>query len=285
MEELLEWKRPLVRRIWLTLVTASALAAPSFAQQDPPKEPPKEQINLQQPPPPPAQEAPKAPEFVPPEKVFLPGATSIAVVLDTPLSTRITKKGMEAVFLTSQSVQLGEGIQLPPDTRILATIVEAKKPGAFGRPGAMKIKIERIEVEGQTAPLVGRLEGVDANAGKVKSDSSRTADLYRLATWTLSGTLIGAQSGGKGALIGAGAGAAVALIIGMSRKGPDLYLEPGTPFSVVVDDAVELNGADVYAAQLKYAQTHHSRSEEEMLDSMSDPNRPQLKHRPKPPTL
>lgn len=267
------------------MAAATLLAAPSFAQQDPPQPPPKEPLNLQQPPPPPAPEPPKAVEFVPPEKVFLPGATSIAVVLDTPLSTRITKKGMEAVFLTSQSVRLAEGVELPPDTRILAIVVEAKKPGAFGRPGAMKIKIEKIEVEGQAMPLVGRLEGVDASAGRVKSDSNRTASLYSLATWTLSGTLIGAQSGGKGALIGAGAGAAVALIMGMSRKGPDLYLEPGTPFSVVVDEAVELRGADVYAAQQKYDQANHrNRSEEEMLDSLSDPSKPQLKRRPKPPT-
>ncbi len=270
--------------ILCAIVTMWMVAQPAAAQQEPPKEPPKEQLNLQLPPPPPA-EIPKAPEIIPPEKLFLPGATSIAVVLDTPLSTRITKKGMEVVFLTSQSIRLAEGIELPPDTRILATVVEAKKPGIFGRPGAMKIKIEKIELEGQTAPLTGRLEGVDANAGKIASDSTRTADLYTLATWTLSGTLIGAQSGGKGALIGAGAGAAAAILIAMSRKGPDLYLEPGTPFSVVVDEVVELPGAEVYAAQQKYEQanSHRAKTEEEMLESASDPSKPQLKRRPKPP--
>jgi len=255
-------------------------------QQEPPKEPPKGQLNLQLPPPPPPPEPEAKKEIVPPEKLFLPGATSIAVVLDSPLSTRITKKGMEVVFLTSESIRFDDGFELPPDTRILATVVEAKKPGRFGRPGAMKIKIERIEVEGQAAPVTARLEGVDANAGKITSDRQRTANLYTLATWSLSGTLIGAQAGGgKGALIGAGAGAAAAILLGMSRRGPDLYLEPGTPFSVVVEEPVELRGADVYAAQQKYEAANHAhrKSEDEMLDSASDPSKPQLKHRPKPP--
>lgn len=251
------------------------------------QESPKEQLNLQLPPPPPP---PEKPAFVPPEKVFLP-ATAIAVVLDTPVSTRITKKGQEVVFLTSESIRVGDGLELPPDTRIIASVVQAKKPGMFGRPGAMKIKIERIELEGQGTPVVGRLEGVDANAGKITTDGTRAADLYTLATWSLTGTLMGAQiGGGKGALIGAGAGAAAAILIGMSRRGPDLYLEPGTPFSVVLDEVVELPGAAVYAAGQKYeeingpgASRRREKSEEEMLDSLSDPTRPQVKHRPKPP--
>jgi len=272
------------KRCWMAAPMILALAAgPAQAQQ---QEPPKEQINLQLPPPPPRPEPEAKPEMVPPEKLFLPGATSIAVVLDSPLSTRITRKGMEVVFLTSESIRLGDGLELPPDTRILATVVEAKKPGIFGRPGAMKITIEQIEVEGQATPVVGRLEGVDANAGKIMSDKSRTANLYTLASWSLSGTLIGAQAGGgKGALIGAGAGAAAAILVAMSRRGPDLYLEPGTPFAVIFDEPVELRGADVYAAQLKYEKANHprQRSEEEMLDATSDPGKPQLKRRPKPP--
>lgn len=261
--------------------------AGASAQQEPPKEPPKEQINLSIPPPPPPPEEPAKPILVPPEKVFLPGATGISVTLDTPISTRITRKGAEVVFLTSEPIRLAEGIDLPPDTRLVGTVVEAKKPGIFGRPGAMKIKIVRIEVESQAAPVVARLEGVDTHAGKIKSDSSRAADLYTLATWSLSGTLMGAQiGGGKGALVGAGAGAVAAILIGMSRRGPDLYLEPGTPFSVVLEEPLELPGEVVYAAQRKYEEAHPARadrSEGEMLDSASDPSRPQLKHRPKPP--
>lgn len=266
---------------WMAFPGTQPVAAQS-------QEPPKEQLNLQLPPSPPPAEKPA---FVPPEKVFLPGATNIAVVLDTPVSTRITKKGQEVVFLTSESIRLGDGIELPPDTRIVAIVLQAKKPGMFGRPGAMKIKIERIELEGQGTPVVGRLEGVDANAGKITTDGTRAADLYTLTTWSLSGTLMGAQiGGGKGALIGAGAGAAAAILIGMSRRGPDLYLEPGTPFSVVFDEIVELPGAAVYAASQKYeeingpgASRRREKSEEEMLDSMSDPSRPELKRRPKPP--
>lgn len=267
---------------------ACALAAPA-QQQEPPKEPPKEQINLQIPPPPPPPEEPAKLVITPPEKVFLPAA-AVAVVLDTPMSTRITKKGGEVVFVTTEPIQVADGIELPPDTRIVGTVVEAKRPGIFGRPGGLKIKIERIEVQTQAAPVAARLEGVDTNEGKIKSDSTRTANLYTLATWSLSGTLMGAQvGGGKGALIGGGAGAAAALIIAMSRRGPDLYLEPGTPFSIVLEEPVELAGAQVYAAQQKYEEVNGSASrrrlatEEETLESANDPSRPKLTRRPKPP--
>ena len=271
--------------LWFLAGTICAASAFSAPQQEPPKEPPKEQLNLQLPPPPPPPEIPAKREITPPEKLFLP-AGPIAVQLDTPVSTRITKKGQEVVFLTAETIRLAEDIELPLDTRIIATVVQAKKPGIFGRPGAMKIKIERIEVESQSVPLTARLEGVDANAGKVQMDSSRAADLYTLATWGLSGTVLGANiGGGKGAAIGAGAGVAAAILIGMSRRGPDLYLEPGTPFSVVLEEPVELRGADVYAAQQKYEETHPRRdkSEDEMLESLSDPSKPQLKRRPKNP--
>ena len=278
---------------WTLALGLLFAAGPAFAlRQGPPPEPPKEpvkkpakepakeslrpQLSLQLPPPPPIEE-PVTQEIVPPEKVFVPGATSIAVVLDTPMSTRITKKGHEVVFLTSQSVRLEGGIELPPDTRILATVIEAKRPGIFGRPGAMKVRIERIELEGESTRVVGRLEGVDANAGKITCDANRTANLYNLATWGLSGTLIGAQAGGgKGALIGAGAGAAAALVLAMSRRGPDLYLEPGTPFAVVIDEALELPGATVHAAQRKWAKENGFAHGEDVVD----PERPVLKKRP-----
>jgi hypothetical protein len=272
------------RQAMMALLLGWLVAGAALAQE---QEPPREQINLSVLPPPPPPEEPAKPTFVPPEKVFLPAA-SIAVVLDTPISTRITRKGAEVVFLTSESIRLADGLELPPGTRILATVAEARKPGLFGRPGAMKIKVERFEVDAQSAPIVARLEGVDADAGKITSDSSRTADLYTLATWSLSGTLLGAHiGGGKGALIGSGAGAAAAILMAMSRRGPDLYLEPGTPFAVVLEEPLELSGAAAYAAQLQYQKTHRrasrEKSEEELLDSASDPGKPKLQRRPDPP--
>jgi hypothetical protein len=232
----------------------------------------------------------------PPEVVRLERGTQLNVILDTPLSTRMTKTGERVTFLLSEPLDVGDGLELPPDTRILGKVTEAKRPGMFGRAGKLKVKIEQIELPtGGDARLVARLHSGDPDATRVPPDHNRATDLYNLASWGLQGTLIGAGlGGGKGAAIGAGAGAAAAILIMASRRGPDLYLEPGMPFIVTVDSPVELRGWDVQNAQKQYAGTHSSRngaygSSESASESNpeNDPelrnNRPKLKRRPKNP--
>lgn len=230
------------------------------------------------------------PPAPPPEEVFVPEGTQFEVILDTPLSTRMTKKGESVIFLLAEPVDVGDGLEIPPDTRITGTVTEAKRPGIFSRAGKLKVRIEQIELPaGGDAPITARLESGDPANVRLKADSSRGADLYSLASWTLQGTLLGASvNGGKGAAYGAGAGAAAALIIMMSRRGPDLYLEPGMPFVVILDSPVELRGWDVQQSQAQYQQAQQSKPE--TTDEWSpdeDPElttrRPKLKRRPKSP--
>lgn len=238
-------------------------------------------------PPLPPIETPPAP---PPDKVLVQRGARLSVVLDTPLSTQMTKTGERVTFLLADPVYLGDGLEIPRDTRITGTVTEAKKPGAFGRAGKMTVKVERIELPtGGGANIVARLQSSDPSATKIPNDS-RGANLYTMATWTLQGTLLGAAiKGGKGAAVGAGAGAAAALIVMASRRGPDLYLEPGMPFEVILDQPVELRGWDVQAAQAKaQTQAHDSQASGQVETDPSvsnDPelrtNRPQLKRRPK----
>lgn len=230
----------------------------------------------------------------PPEVVRLERGTQLSVILDTPLSTRMTKTGERVTFLLSQPLELGDGLELPPDTRILGTVTEARRPGTFGRPGKLKVKIEKIELAtGGEARLAAKLQSGDPSATRLQADSNRATDLYNLATWSLQGTLIGASlGGGKGAGIGAGAGAAAAILIMASRRGPDLYLEPGMPFIVTLDSPAELRGWDVRHAQRQFASTGGNGADgpgETASDSNPENdselrgNRPKLKRRPKNP--
>jgi len=231
----------------------------------------------------------------PPEWVRLERGTQLNVILDTPLSTRMTKTGEHVTFLLSEPLDVGDGLELPPDTRILGSVTEAKRPGAFGRAGKLKVKIEKIELpSGGDARLAAKLQSGDPDAMRLQADSNRAVDLYNLASWGLQGTLVGASlGGGKGAAIGAGAGAAAAILIMAARRGPDLYLEPGMPFIVTLDSAAELRGWDVKNAQKHYAGAHSSigvngagESASESIpedDSELRGNRPKLKRRPKNP--
>jgi hypothetical protein len=231
-----------------------------------------------------------------PASVAIPAGTRIAVVLETPLSTRIARRGQLVTFRTSEALRVHEQIEIPPETGFTGTVVEVKRPGHFGKVGALRVKVDRINLStGTTAEVAARLDSPDMKGHeRLSSDNSRGTDLYRLATYTLEGTLLGSQiSGGKGAAVGAAAGAAVAVMILMSRRGPDLYLEPGMPFQVILDRAVELPGADVFAAQQGYAHSRGNHDGPEGADSSEiqrnpdgavlDADRPKLKRRPKSP--
>ena len=227
------------------------------------------------------------------------------MVLDTPLSTRIARQGQQVTFRTSDALTVAGQLEIPPETAFTGRVVEVKRPGSFGKAGALRVMVERINLStGATAEVLARLDSADMNArGRLTADNSRSTDLYSLATYTLQGTLVGARiKGGKGAAVGAGAGATLALIIMMAHRGPDLYLEPGMPFLVILDRAVELPGPEVFAAQQSYARARgsargsdSSAAPTEQTDDGSgqiernpdatpiDPDRPRLKRRPKNP--
>ena len=299
-------------------------ALPAVAQQGtinpriPPPPPPPEQPA----PPPPAKPAPQtqppekaAPWPAPPAQkpappsnlpatVQIPASTRIAVVLDTPLSTRIARQGQTVTFRTSDSLRVANQLELPPETTITGSVVEVKRPGSFGKSGVLRVVVDRINLStGTTRDLVAHVDSADLKAnGRSSADNKRTTDLYSLIMYGAEGTLLGAQiGGGKGAALGAGAGVAIAIIIAASRRGSDIYLEPGMPFLVIVDRPVELPGAEVYAAQQSYVQVHNpsanaaqsadnngasgatgSEIERNPDGAVLDSDRPKLKRRPKP---
>jgi hypothetical protein len=286
-----------MRRVFPSAVLCLVVyGAPVFAQHQPPENPLLPPLTL------PTERTPALPQqaAVPPalvgvpQRVTLPGGTILNVVLETPLSTRIAKKNQPVTFRTVSPIRVFEGIDIPPDTAIHGSVVEAKKPGGFGKAGVIRVKIEQVELtQNAWVPLVARLQSADTDKqGRIRADSAHGTDLVEMAQYTLTGTLLGARiGGGKGAGIGAGAGALAALIILMARRGPDVYLEPGMPFVVVLDEAVELPGQEVVDAQVSYTKAHPDASANAAGNGNAvDPTmtippneRPVLKRRPKRP--
>jgi hypothetical protein len=224
-----------------------------------------------------------------PATVQIPAGTRLNVILDTPLSTRIAKQGQIIRFHTEEAFRVHDLVEIPPETEIVGTVIEAKKPGSFGKAGVLRVRLDSIHLaNGADKPIIARLDSPDMRGnGRLTSDNRRSTDIASLALYTIEGTLIGAQiHGGKGAGIGAGAGALAAILIAMSHKGTDLYLEPGMPFSVIIDQPVDLDGKQVYDAQQAYAAAHpagsssSSRERDRDANSSSDPGRPKLKRRP-----
>ena len=265
-----------------------------FPQIPPVVPPPPNAVAVPPPPIAPARPAPPAPATV-----VVPAGTRIAVALDTPLSTRISKTGQLVHFRTSEAVPVAGGLTIPPDTLFSGKVIRAQRPGAFGKSGALGVNVERIELgSGAGMPVAARIDATDPEAnGRPTSDHSRKASLLSLALWTGQGALLGDQiMGGKGAATGAGAGAAIALLMMMSKHGQDVYLEPGTPFEVVLNQSLILPGPALLATPVGSsegspasgnsgtsagAENPASISSVPSTDPSTDPDRPKLKHRPK----
>ncbi len=216
---------------------------------------------------------------------MVPAGTRMAVTLDTPLSTRISKVGQVVNFRTNEALPVGEMV-IPPDTLFTGKVVEAKKPGAFGRSGTLRVEVNRIELtNGTGSEVAAKIDSSDMNGhGRMRPDKSRAAALLNLAMYGVQGTIIGSQIGGaKGAAIGGGTGAAVALIMMAARKGADVYLEPGMPFEVSIEQPVSLPGKAVAAVQpVNTTGSESGGPSNSHLDPANDPDYPKLKHRPKP---
>jgi hypothetical protein len=243
---------------------------------------------------------PPAPTIPPPANVVVPAGTRIAVALDTPLSTRISKAGQIVHFRTSEALPVAENFVIPQDTIFSGKVVEARRPGTFGKGGVLRVAVDRIELEnGAGSAIAGRIEPTDPEAnGRPTSDHSRRASLINLVMWSGQGALLGAQiRGGAGAAAGAGAGAAIAMIMMMAKHGGDVYLEPGTPFLITLSQPASLPGAALLAPAgsgagssaanartdgSSPAWTSNSPSSGASTDPATDPTRPKLKHRPKP---
>jgi hypothetical protein len=254
--------------VTLFTLPLAAQQGPVINPRIPPPPPPPEQ-----PAPPPAEKpappAASAPQPVAPKVILpplprvvpatieLPAGTRFHVVLDTPMSSRISRTGQQVVFRTEHPIPLpaANSLELPPDTTFIGSVVEMKKPGSFGKQGEIRVEVRQLQLStGQFASVNARLDSADPDyAGKGGSEHSRAADIINLALWTAQGTVLGASiHGGSGAAAGAGAGVLVGLIIMASHRGQDVYLEPGTPFSIILEQPVTLSGPAVLAAEENY---------------------------------
>ncbi len=217
-----------------------------------------------------------------PVQVAIPANKPIPVALDTTLSTVNAKRGQIVIFRTLYSTPLDTGPEIPPGTEILGHVVEVKRPAHFGREGELRLAVDRIHLDpdGGTT-LAAHLDSDEMKGpGRFTNDAPHSADVHPVEIDAASGALVGAVgSGASGAAIGAGTGAALAVLILKSPSGQDVYLEQGMHFAVTLDQPAYLSGAAVNAAQEKFEE--QPRPPTPQPDAQNG-GLPQLKRRPGP---
>ena len=217
-----------------------------------------------------------------PRRITIPAGTRIPIVLETPLSSRFSREGQTVVFRTAGSLSLTEDLTVPPGVEIRGRLTGVTRPGGFGKSGALRVTVERMMFPGAAAArLRAQLRSADINSrGRLTSDSRRVMGREGLLVLSAQGALAGSQFGGQAA--GIGAGAAVAAVLMMSKKGSDVSVPRGTPFLVRLQQDAELPAAAVYWAQQDYASSHPDPSEvdDSRDEDRDDSARPVLKRRP-----
>ena len=144
----------------------------------------------------------------------IPAGTEIRATLDTPLSTKTSKPGDRFTATVSQRVQGGNGVVIPPGSRIEGEVAEAEQgktlPSVRGR-GKLNLRFRDIVLpNGQTVPLIATLVSVNNTSGKNTQKADNEGQV---------------QSGTKGkdvakdVGIGAGIGTVAGLIFGAPLKG------------------------------------------------------------------
>lgn len=172
------------------------------------------------------------------ESITLPIGTKLHVVLETTLTTKASKEGDPFRARLVIPVFANEREALPVGTVIEGEVASLQTPGRVSGQAEMQLRPETIYLpDGRdfdlTATITDAQTGdeidVDPAEGTVSRSGKEGMDVGSTAQGAGMGAVIGGlTAGGKGALIGAGAMATVAVLRQIFKRGKDAELPAGS---------------------------------------------------------
>ena len=206
--------------------------------------------------------------------------TTIPVALAHTLTTRTARVGDFVTFKTMAPVHsLDRQLAIPAESMVRGTLVGVKRPGRVRGKAQLRIHLERVSLpNGYTLELGASLEPPgpehpgDKEGGTIAGESGKAHDAITVATFGGQGAVLGSVAGqsARDAAVGAGAGALAGLIGVLLSRGPEIRLEPGTPFRVTLSRPLRVDLDELRALP-------------EVLQPISD-RAPRLKHNSPAPT-
>jgi hypothetical protein len=172
--------------------------------------------------------------------------TVIPVELLNKLSTKNIKEGDNVYAKTIFPITVNNQIVIPVGTSVQGKIKQAERAGKVKGVASLTLSFEvMILPSGVTLPIFGSLGGADEGhregENTIKGDSTKGKDAGDVAKAGAVGGIGGAiWRGRKGAAVGGGLGAGVALASVLLSRGEDLELPKGTELEVVLDAPLEL---------------------------------------------
>jgi Ca-activated chloride channel family protein len=199
------------------------------------------------------------PQLPPPTSsaATIPAGQVFIMQLDTPLHTRIAKRGDKVEFHTAADVTIDNKVLIPNRSLIQGQVTKSKRAGLlFGR---AELQIHFVDVklpDGTLLPFQAIItragfDPVNSKNGedpRLKGEAGPGGDIKAAASAGAQGAIIGVLSAGpKGAVYGAGVGVAATAIGSMLRRGPDIDLPRSTMFEARFEKPLEISAKSVLA--------------------------------------
>ena len=154
----------------------------------------------------------------PHEPVTLAQGTLLKVRSSEPLDSKKAKVGTPVEFTVVRDVYAGGVLAIPRGATVRGEVSDAKKAGALGGSPELGLKIESLELGGQSYAL-------DSNPYEVKGPNKAGRTAGNAIGGALFGALIGgAVGGGGGAAIGAAAGGVGGTAASAATPGPRVWI-------------------------------------------------------------
>ena len=190
----------------------------------------------------------------------IPAGTKVPLSLKQAISTKNAKEG-DAVYCETAFPVVQDGRMLiPAGTYVQGKISHIQRAGRIkGRAEVLMHFTTLIYPNGYTVMLPGSVENVPGgdktsvkdSEGTVRQDSQTGEKVGTIATTGATGAVVGGLSrGGKGALVGAGAGGVVGTAIALLSRGNDVKLENGTSIEMVIERPVPLDPSRIPATTI-----------------------------------
>lgn len=193
------------------------------------------------------------------EQLVIAAGTKVPVALKHAISTKGSREGDAVYAETTFPVVENDRVLIPANTYVQGRISQVKRAGRVkGRAEVLIHFTSLIYPNGYTVLLPGAVEnapGVEntemkGEEGSIRAEGQKAKDIGQAASTGATGAAIGGISaGGKGALIGAGAGGALGTAIALLTRGNDVRLEPGTTLEMVIQRPVSLDASRIPAAK------------------------------------
>lgn len=238
-----------------------------------------------------AQSLPQAPDIL-----TVGSGERLVLELETPLHTRVTKKGESVYFRTVDYLRAGDRVVIPKGSSVKGTVTKTKRAGRIKGRSELQLRLDEVRLaEGTALPLgasIVRAGLTSLNEGeggdpKLKGESGSGGSTASVINGGLQGTIIGAVIGrGAGAIYGGAIGAGIGIAGIILRRGPDIDLPRGTLFEAKFDRSLDVPSAVAQrAAEMARAESPPQKSvrisDTEATSEIRIPERPRLSRRDK----